>query len=89
MNPLFFYFYQQVLRERFIANPYFFTNSKNAERHSLRYAVLQNYKIMSSEDYSSPRQTILPSFTINSSSKVMVGLYCTMSICTVERAGWP
>lgn len=47
-----------------------------------------------SADYSSPRQTILPfrTITVSSavpSSKITVGLYCTMSICTVERAGWP
>ncbi len=42
--------------------------------------------------YLSPRQTTLPSLTIRvsrsvPSSKMTVGLYCTMSIWTVERAG--
>ena len=49
--------------------------------------VLMNYG-------QSPRQTILPSFTMTTSSgvpssKMTVGLYWTMSMCTVERAGWP
>jgi nucleoside-diphosphate-sugar epimerase len=33
--------------------------------------------------------TTLPSFTKVSPSNTTVGLYRTMSICTVERAGWP
>ena len=75
-------------------------NSKSPRQHTFRnvnadFVNLILFTLISVEqNYLSPRQTILPSFTMTTSSgvpssKITVGLYCTMSICTVERAGWP
>ena len=84
LDKLLPYTTKSTLHELFIA-----TQQKGGKKSALQTFHRLHLKAhcFKSFIYSSPRQTIFPSFTINSSSKVMVGLYCTISICTVERAG--